>query len=144
MTSDRQQYFLDHHLLLLFSLRNCVLSLSCVDVCECCYFTFTLFFFFFFLFIMMLSSHSLLCLTSFTLLLTFVPIFFFLFPFFIIYTTLCEKKERNLFFFCFSYHRMERTEWYLSFASHMIGLIRLSFQNLRQIFDRVNSSINRL
>ena len=63
MTSDRQQCFL-----LYFFLNNCVLSLSCVDVCECCYFTFTLFFSSFF-FVMMSSSHSLLCLTSYTLLL---------------------------------------------------------------------------
>ena len=90
MTSDRQQCFL-----LLFFLRNCVLSLSYVDVCECCYFTFTLVFF---LFVMMSSSHSLLCLTSCTLLLTFVPVFFS--SLFIIYTTLCEKQQYFLNIHC--------------------------------------------
>ena len=81
MTSDRQQCFL-----LYFFLNNCVLSLSCVDVCECCYFTFTLLFFFFFLRHDVVISFIVVFNTLYSS--TLVPVFFFLPFFYNIYYTI--------------------------------------------------------
>lgn len=102
MTSDRQQ----RSFFLFFSFWTSVLSLSCVNVCVRVLLFYVLFSTLFshsvilFLllllwFVMVSSSYSLLCLsssTSFILQFTFGPYLLLLFPFFIIYTTLCEKE----------------------------------------------------
>ncbi len=102
MTSDRQQCFSSF-------LITCVLSLSCVDVCECCYSTFSffralfshsvilfLFFFFFFcsswyrrlIHCCVYHQHPILFYLLWSLSLSFFSL-----SLFIIYTTLCEKRR---------------------------------------------------
>jgi len=100
MTSGRQQrcpFFLSYNLCLAVVMCRCVcVSAVILRSFFCTLFShsvilFFLFFLLLLLFVMVSSSYSLLCLlssTSFTLLLTFVPVFFFLFPFYNIYYTM--------------------------------------------------------
>ena len=101
MTSDRQQCFSS-------LLITCVLSLSCVDVCECCYSTFSSFscaFLMLFLFIIIFFCSSWYRRLTHCCVYHQQPILFNLpwslslflslpssFPF-LIYTTLCEKRR---------------------------------------------------